>query len=163
MYRGPSHRSWLRRGLLLVLPVLACFAGTVPHLTLRDLVAQSEAIVSGTVIRSWTGWDSEHRFIWTHTEVQVVRAWKGAPDRTVTISEPGGIADGLAMEIPGSTAYTPGEHVTVFLYRTPLTYLRTVGYGQGKFVQGRDGRMRSPLGEFSAAEFRARLVGEMSK
>jgi hypothetical protein len=108
----------------------------MPHLSLDDLTAQSEMVVSGTVARSWADWDSEHRFIWTHYEVAISETWKGRANRIVIVSEPGGVLNGMGMNIPGSTPYKVGERVNVFLYRTPIGYMRTTNYGQGKFPVG---------------------------
>ncbi|MCU1258820.1 MAG: hypothetical protein JWO80_1705 [Bryobacterales bacterium] len=88
------------RGFLFLLPALSSAANSVPKLSLQALVSQSEIIVSGTVTRSWTGWDSEHRFIWTHTEIRPGGFLKGKSQSMVTVSEPGGSADGLTHSCP---------------------------------------------------------------
>jgi hypothetical protein len=91
-------------------------------------------IVTGDVVRTWAAWDSQHRFIWTHTEIAVRDRWKGTPSTTVTVSEPGGFAEGSGQAIAGMVRYVPGEHIVAFLYRTPHGYIRTVGLTQGKFA-----------------------------
>jgi hypothetical protein len=154
------------RGLLFLYVAAACVASSFPKLSLADLVSQSEAIISGTVVRSWTGWDSEHRFIWTHTEIHVSGLLKGRSQSVITVSEPGGTADGMTMQIPGATAFTPGEHIHLFLYKTPLGYMRTTGYGQGKLLVSPDGHVHTNksaegldnLDGLSSAEFRARVA-----
>lgn len=153
------------KGLLFLLPVAACVASSFPKLSLEELASQAEIIVSGTVVRSWTGWDVEHRFIWTHTEIKVAGQMKGKVPTMLTVSEPGGTADGLTMQIPGATAFSSGEHVHVFLYKTPLGYMRTVGYGQGKFTISNDGIVHTnkaagvwALDGVSSAEFRSRVL-----
>jgi len=126
--------------LALGLPVL-CLATSIARISLEDTVAQAEWIVEGDVVRNWCGWDSGHRFIWTHTEVAVRDRWKGTTGRTVTISEPGGSVNGIATDIPGMVRYTPGEHVVVFLYTTPIGLVRTVGLAQGKLEVDNRGRV----------------------
>ena len=86
--------------LSLLLP-LVCPATSIVRLSLEQTVAQSEWIVSGDVVRTWSGWDAGHRFIWTHTEIAVRERWKGASGPTVTVSEPGGVVDGSSMQIAG--------------------------------------------------------------
>ena len=113
---------------------LACLATSIVRLSLEETVVQSEWIVEGDVVRNWCGWDSGHRFIWTHTEVAVRDRWKGAAGATVTVSEPGGVVDGTGMDVPGMVRFRPGEHVVLFLYRTPIGLIRTVGLAQGKLV-----------------------------
>lgn len=116
-------------------------ATSVPSLTFEELTDQSELVVSGQVTRSWSAWDSEHKFIWTHHEVAISGVEKGSPGATVTISEPGGVVGDRGMSIAGSVAYRPGEQVAVFLHRMPNGYLRTTGWGQGKYSIGSDGRL----------------------
>jgi hypothetical protein len=79
-------------------------ASEIPRLSLAELVKLSDTIVAGRAHPS------------------------------VVVSEPGGTLNGVSLIVPGSTPYTVGEEVSVFLYRTPIGYLRTTNYGQGKFV-----------------------------
>jgi hypothetical protein len=53
---------------------------------------------------------------------------------TVTVAEPGGTVDGVKLAVTGMVRYSPGEHVVVFLYRTPIGLIRTVGLTQGKLL-----------------------------
>src|SRR5947209_16306034 len=99
---------------------LACLATSIVRLSLEETVAQAEWIVEGDVVRNWCGWDSGHRFIWTHTEIAVRDRWKGASAATITVSEPGGMVNGMGMDVAGMVRYSPGEHVVVFLYKTPI-------------------------------------------
>jgi hypothetical protein len=126
--------------VLLLLATSALWAADVPpRLSLDQLTAQSDAIVAGRVTRSWADMDPENRFIWTHYEIQVRDTLKGAPHPTVVISEPGGVLNGLQLQVSGSTRFADGEEVAVFLYRTPIGYMRTTNYGQGKFTLAADG------------------------
>jgi hypothetical protein len=45
--------------------------------------------------------------------------------------------------VPGATRYAVGDEVSVFLYRTPIGYLRTANYGQGKFTISADRRVHA--------------------
>jgi hypothetical protein len=119
--------------VFLALPLL-CLGTSIPRISLEDAVNRSEMIVTGDVIRTWAAWDSQHRFIWTHTEIAVRDRWKGTTGRTITVSEPGGFAEGSGQAIAGMVRYAPGEQVVAFLYRTPHGYIRTMGLAQGKFV-----------------------------
>jgi hypothetical protein len=125
--------------LLFLVPVLLS-ASSLPRLSLEDLARQSDTIVAGHVVRTWTAIDSENKFIWTHYEIKVGSTLKGRAQASVVVSEPGGTLNGVTLLVPGSTPYTVGEEVSVFLYRTPIGYLRTTNYGQGKFVIRAGGR-----------------------
>jgi len=111
---------------------LVCMGTSIARVSFEDTVARAEWIVEGDVVRNWCGWDSAHRFIWTHTEIAVRNSWKGSPGRSVTVSEPGGVINGMGMQVAGMVRYATGEHVIVFLYRTPIGLIRTVGLAQGK-------------------------------
>jgi hypothetical protein len=86
----------LSRCLLLV-PALLCLAGPLPRLSLEGLVAQSEVIVAGRIVRAWTAMDSENKFLWTHYRIEVRTTLKGAPLPSVVVSEPGGDRDGVIL------------------------------------------------------------------
>jgi len=111
----------------------AAAATLVPEVGFEALVSESEAIVHGTVVRSWTAWDSERTAIWTHYEIAVADWLKGRSRPTIRISEPGGSLDGVHTQIVGAPRYAIGEEVVVFADETPIGYLRTSGWSQGKF------------------------------
>lgn len=116
---------------LLLLP--AASATTIAKLSFDQLTDKSDLVVSGTVTRSWTAWDTEHKYIWTHYEVSVLSEIKGRAGHTVEIEELGGVVGDSGMSVPGSVVYQTGERVLVFLSRFPNGYLRTTGWGQGKY------------------------------
>jgi hypothetical protein len=130
---------------LLVALLFACNASatSVASLTFEELTDHSELIVSGQITRSWADWDSEHKFIWTHYELSVSSVQKGAPGATVELSEPGGVVGDRGMAIAGSVQYSPGDQVAVFLERMPNGYLRTTGWGQGKFAVDQTGHLHA--------------------
>jgi hypothetical protein len=109
-------------------------ATSVVQLSLEELIDQSNLIVSGRITRSWTDWDAQHQYIWTHYEISVSNTHKGQPGSTVIISEPGGIIGDRGMTIAGTVSYLTGENVLVFLNRVPNGYLRTTGWGQGGYT-----------------------------
>jgi len=65
----------------------------------------------------------------------------------VTVAEPGGTMDGVKLAVTGMVRYSPGEHVVVLLYRTPIGLIRTVGLTQGKLLIDDGGAVHpSPAG-----------------
>lgn len=135
--------------LALALAALSPVYGTlVPRLSFEELVGQSAVVAHGRVTGVRVAWDAEHENIWTHYEIVLDEALKGAPGRSVEIQEPGGELDGLRMEIVGAPRYQVGEEVVIFAAPTPVG-LRTCGWGQGRFVvEGEAGqrRVRNDLG-----------------
>lgn len=117
-------------------------ATIVPQLSFEELTDTSELVVSGTVTRSWAAWDANHKYIWTHYELAVAAAAKGAPGAKVEFAEPGGKLDGVLHAIAGAVTFQQGESVVLFLQRMPNGYLRTTGWGQGKYNLDADRRMR---------------------
>ena len=117
-----------------------------PRFTAEELTAQSQLIIEGNIVRSWTGWDPEHKYIWTHYEVSVTDRLRGSSAATITISEPGGSLDGVHQQVSGAVLYSPGETAVVFLYQTPIGYWRSVGGPQGKFAVDGRGRVHANLG-----------------
>ena len=130
----------MRKSALLFSLVLSLFlsgsllhATLVPRMSVEQMIDDSDLIVHGTVLRSWSGWDRARQFIWTHYELRVSDTMKGLPSIRLVVSEPGGIIGETAMQIAGAPRYEDGEEVVLFLNRTPIGYLRSCGWGQGKF------------------------------
>ncbi len=130
----------MRRALLwTLLAGMAGFVGMtlqaamVPSLSLEDVIDQSEVIVHGRVGRSWTAWDNAHKYIGTHHAIEVIDRVRGGGAGPIVVSEPGGEVNGIGMKFSGTLAYAPGEETILFLYRTPIGYLRATGAGQGKY------------------------------
>jgi hypothetical protein len=126
-----------------LLSVLNAGATSVPRLTFEELTDRSELIVSGQITRSWTDWDSEHKFIWTHYALGVASVQKGTPESNVVVSEPGGAVGLQGMAIAGAVVYQNGDRVLVFLQRMPNGYLRTTGWSQGKYTLDDSGRLHA--------------------
>lgn len=122
-------------------------AAVYPRITAEELAAQSQLILEGNVLRSWTAWDSEHKYLWTHYEVRVTDAIPGPRSATVTVSEPGGSLDGIHQQFSGAVPYFSGENTVLFLYKTPIGYWRAAGGPQGKFTVEPDGRVHANMKE----------------
>jgi len=139
---------WLRAGALLA-PVLlflrVASAAELPRYTFDELTDSAEIVATGKIARSWAAWDADHSHIWTHYQLTVSAVDKGTAGSTVDIAEPGGVLDGIRMNIAGATGYQVGEHVLVFLSRMPNGYLRTAGFGQGKLIIDADGQLREQI------------------
>jgi hypothetical protein len=120
---------------LLMFVAMGLFGAVPPRYTLEELPAHSEFIVHGRIAASRVAWDAKHKYIWTHYDVAVIENIRGGL-AAITVSEPGGSLDGVNQQFSGAVAYTAGEEVVLFLYRTPIGYLRTTGGPQGKVSAG---------------------------
>jgi hypothetical protein len=138
-------------------------AAMVPSLSLENVIDQSEVIVHGRVGRTWTAWDNAHKYIWTHHAIEVIDHLRGGGAGPIVASEPGGELNGIGMKFSGSLAYAPGEETILFLYRTPIGYLRATAAGQGKYtvIAGRKVRAniegRPGLDGLTLESFKARV------
>jgi hypothetical protein len=135
----------MKRSLLLLLAAATVQAALVPALGLDDLIANSQAIVHGRVMRSWSAWDDAHKFIWTHHMIAVIDPIRGVAPGYVVASEPGGEVGGIGMRITGAVEYAAGEEAILFLYRTPVGYWRVTGHAQGKYKVTPDLRVHTNL------------------
>ena len=102
-------------------------------------------MASGRIVREWTAWDSGHKYIWTHYQLRTSGVHKGAAGPMVEFAEPGGMADGMGMTIAGAVRYSVGDNVMVFLQRMPNGYLRTTGWGQGKYLVDGDSKLHAEM------------------
>ena len=154
--------------LILLLGGSLLHATLVPRMSVEQMIDDSELIVHGTVLRSWSDWDNARQFIWTHYELQVSDTIKGLPNVKLVVSEPGGIIGGTEMQIVGAPSYQVGDEVVLFLNRTPIGYLRSCGWGQGKFgvgspVGGGELVVRSAVSGFSFVEARSEQQAGLKK
>ncbi len=131
------------RPILFFIAALSAEAAVAPRYSLENLVDKSEQIVHGRVANSHVAWDAKHRYLWTHYEVAVIETLKGERRQSLVVSEPGGSLDGVHQQISGALGYGAGEEVYLFLYTTPIGYMRTAGGGQGKFTIGADQRVHA--------------------
>ena len=126
-------------------------ATMVPRMSLEEITERSERIVHGRCLRTWSAWDAERQFIWTHAEIQVADTLKGSRSATVVVSEIGGIVGDVGLMVDGMPRYQPGEEVVVFLFRVPNGLWRSRGVGQGKY-EIRGGRVRADLSGIALVE-----------
>lgn len=139
-------------------------AAIVPRLSLEEMTGASELIVHARVGDSFTAWDPERLFLWTHHRLDVLDVWKGRLHGPLVVSEPGGALEGVSMTFSGAVQYRSGEELVLFLYRTPIGYWRARGYSQGKVtLESRNGlrivsRDGLPVGQFKS---RVRRLSEV--
>ena len=127
---GFSHSLVLACSFVLV---SSATATSVPRISFNEMTDQSEVIATGHITRTWSDWDSTHKYIWTHYEMSVASTYKGQGAQTVVISEPGGVVGAMGIEVAGAVRYGVGDDVLVFLQRMPNGFLRTTGWGQGQY------------------------------
>ena len=149
---SPMRRALVVTALLLTSSLLpsGLSAATIAYQTDAQLIAMSERVVHGCVLR--------HRFerpggintaIYTVTTLAVLEDLTGvAGGDTVDVWELGGVSDGEIMFVGGEVRYETGAEVLVCLGRGPFG-LRSVAMGFSKFditpVASRNGAAEGQL------------------
>lgn len=111
-----------RKAKLLLFVVAALVAGLTAHaavvkfLYLDDLVDGSAVIVHGTVVDSWSAWNSSHTTIFTTYRVKAERYIKGNLGSTFEFREPGGVVGDRGMLAPGTPEFRTDDEVLLMLW-----------------------------------------------
>ncbi len=136
------------RALLLLPFVLAAAtagATTVVRMDTRALVTRSSDIVVGEVSATRSYWDESRTRILTDVTVRVESRLKGGAGGELTLTQLGGVVDGLRYHIEGSAAFAPGEEALLFVWRDPQGRAQVNGLAQGKFEIRRDAAGRATV------------------
>jgi hypothetical protein len=158
------HRRSLTIGLLLLVLALPLSASQFLEVPFDQLAVESQAIVRGQILNTWSEWDASHEIIFTYATVRVSRYFgeMTGPD-TLTVREVGGTVDGYTQEAVGFPMIRGGEEVVLMLsdWEDGSGDMRIHGFSQGKYlvrnragkdvvvldtVQQGDERLHSPFG-----------------
>lgn len=129
-------RNLVRVAPLLAVCLGALHAATLERLSLSDMIAQSTAIVQGTVSGSYTAYRGT--VIYTHFKVNVAQQWKGATQSTADVMVPGGVVNGVRQTYPGAPQLTTGQPYVLFLWTSSTGATYTIGFTQGVFSLAKD-------------------------
>lgn len=138
------RRRSLGLGLLLIALALPLSASQFVDLSFDQLATESNLIVRGQILNTWSAWDESREVIFTYATVRVSRYFgetTGAD--TITVREVGGSVDGYTQEAIGFPMIRRGEDVVLMLapWADGSDDLRIHGFSQGKFlVKNRGGR-----------------------
>lgn len=121
---------------ILVAAVLCAFAGpalatTVLRMEVADLSREADVVVRGKVAEVHSRW-SDKRII-TQITIDVTEAYKGAPGKTVTIVQPGGVVGDIGQTVHGMPQFKKDSDVVVFLEKRGEKVFSVVGLAQGLF------------------------------
>jgi hypothetical protein len=118
---------------VLTFGMLPLQSATLERLSLNDMVQKSTAIVRGTVTGSHAA--QQGPLIYTHYTIQVTEQFKGAPQKTVDVVVPGGVANNLRQTFAGTPSFRTGDDYVFFLWtssQSGLTHI--IGLTQGLFA-----------------------------
>lgn len=125
--------------LLVLLTATPPAAALGRKLSLDQLVKQGKTVLVGTVVSMSTRWGEGKKMIWTDYEVSVEEAWKGSPDRFVTLSFAGGTVEGRSIIVTHVPQLTVGGTYVFSLNDLSRRYSSpVVGAEQGLFREVTD-------------------------
>ena len=105
------------------------------------LIAEADAIVTGTVIMTEPSIDSSGAII-TVSRIAVGELLKGVAGSSIEVIEQGGTVGERGVVVHGAPQYTAGEHVLLFLTHLPDSRFQTTGMLLGKFIFEGDALVR---------------------
>lgn len=125
---------------LMVVGALVCALTAAPvsastFLAMRgsELVAQSDAVVVGEVLYTYSYWNREGTMVFTDAVVGVQEAILGDAAGLVTVRTPGGQVAGFRVEAEGFPAFRAGQRQVLYLHRTADDVMEVTGYQQGQY------------------------------
>lgn len=112
-------------------------ASTFLALSPEELVAQSDAVIQGRVLKVNSFWTPSGRLIVSEAMVQVEETVAGRAPGVVTLRTAGGTVGGLTVKAHGFPSFEVGDRVLLFVTGAQGTAAVT-GYLQGQYRVARD-------------------------
>ncbi|MGD2115941.1 MAG: hypothetical protein PVG07_12855 [Acidobacteriota bacterium] len=140
-------RAVLTVALLLTLAALPAGASTFVAMSDAELVAQSDAIVIGEVLETFSYWNESKSMIFTEAVIHVHDVVAGDAPALLNVRTPGGTVGSYRVEAHGFPAFGQGQRQLLFVHRGQADSLEVTGFQQGQYriERRRDGvRMAVP-------------------
>jgi hypothetical protein len=134
MRSASSHsvKRYFWFALLFAFGIRSLPSATLQQLTMNDMIAQSAAIVRGTVVDSWAALTGS--VIYTHYKIQVSESLKGPRQSSVEIVVAGGVVNNLSQSFSGSPTLNKGDDLVLFLWTSRAGLTQIMGLTQGLFA-----------------------------
>ena len=117
---------------LAYLPDSNLSGSTLQRLSLSDMIQKSTMIVRGT-IQPGNSAALRGSIIYTHYQLSVTTAYKGAPGPTIDLAVPGGALNGFQQPVAGAPMLIPGQSYVMFLWTSKSGLTQVIGLSQGLF------------------------------
>jgi hypothetical protein len=108
-------------------------ASTLQQLSLNDLIQKSTMIVRGTIQPGTTA-AFRGPLIYTHYQLAVTTAYKGAAGAFIDVAVPGGALNGFQQPVAGAPMLTSGQDYVIFLWTSKSGLTQVIGLSQGLFT-----------------------------
>jgi hypothetical protein len=114
-------------------------ANSIDVLSTEQLVSNSDTIVVGTVSATNSHWNANHTLIITDATVAVDSVLKGDQKQpNLNISQVGGTADGITLQVSSSSFFSANEKAVLFLKKEATGAFSMTGGKQGKLAVVKD-------------------------
>lgn len=130
-------RFFLMGVVALLLAAIPVTASTFLALSQDELIAQSDAIVQGRVLKVSSFWDKTGRVIQSEALVRVEDTMKGTAPSVVVVRTFGGTVGSFTVEAHGFPKFAANDHVLLFLQNANET-AEVTAYRQGQYRIVRD-------------------------
>ena len=124
--------NWLCVVALVLALVVPAGASTFIALSRHELVAQSDAVIQGRVLKVDSYWGQGGRIIMSEVMVQVEEKILGNAPSVVRVRTFGGTVGGYTVEAHGFPTFNVNDHVVLFLQNANDT-AEVTGYRQGQW------------------------------
>jgi hypothetical protein len=142
-----NHHPVLATILVLILGAVgSANASTVRQVSFDELVARSELVFHGRVIRVQSQQAPDTQSIYTEVEFQIIEQLIGqVPGDTLKLIFPGGQKDGIKIVVHGLKLPQHGEEGVYFVENTSQRMVNPFyGWTQGQFLVTRDAQEQIP-------------------
>lgn len=123
--------KWILCAALICASAGPVWATTVLRMEVSELSKEADVVVRGKVSSVQSRW-ANNRIV-TDITIDVAETYKGAPGKTVTIVQPGGVVGDIGMAVHGMPEFKKDSEVVVFLEKRGDKVFSVVGLAQGLF------------------------------
>lgn len=124
--------------LLLALAAAPMAASTFMAMNQKELIAASEAVVQGQVLKVHSFWDPTGRVVMSEALIRVEDTIFGEAPSIVRVQTFGGNVDGFRVEAAGFPQFKAGDRMVLFLSPEKDAVTRVAGYEFGQYHIRRD-------------------------
>lgn len=124
--------------LLFALAAVPLAASTFVAMNHAQLIAESQAVVQGEVLKVHSFWDPTGRVVMSEALIRVEETILGEAPSIVRVQTFGGNVDGFIVEAHGFPEFKPGERMILFLGPEKDAVTRVTGYQFGQYRVQKD-------------------------
>jgi hypothetical protein len=126
-------RLCLVGALVCALAAVPVGASTFVAMDGAELVGQSDAVVVGEVLYTYSYWNAEGTMIFTDAVIHVRESVLGNVSGLVSVRTPGGTVADYRVDAHGFPVFGGGQTQFLFLRRTAEGMLEVTGFQQGQY------------------------------